>query len=386
VVGDSTISNNSSIAMPVPLAAVNASTKSAYKCADLQVAGGAPLFQKGVDQYGYPICEQDTTVNIMRDQICKQMMQSIWENGGTSTAPCEIITVTKVFPLSNFASKTTTDCRNISPAEARKLYKTENGTSFEVPDFNLNKVSGGTLSGAITNVTTFKTKYGITSTPPTFQCKKRTVVTKAEPLGATGWRSSTSTQFTLPSNYVPSSLNVTVIGGGSGGGGSNHNWTDPSGGAGGKAGNALLNNNLYLATVPGAVCKVTVGKGGGGGSPGSETKSSPGGDSAISCGDLGWNSGQAWVTGGTSVGLRAGGGDAGEGGANSPLLNSVGQSVGGGGTGAGCRMGGSGTQPGAGGGGGGTKDCAEQFSGGSGADGMAKVDSWKVYEWVDWTQ
>ncbi len=390
VMADSSISNNTSIAVPVPMAAINASTKSAYKCADLQVAGNPPLFQKGVDQYGYPICEEDTTVNIMRDQICKQMMQNIWDKGGTSTTPCEIITVTKVFPLSGAAGtkyKTTEDCKNL-PADTRKLYVTFNGAISEISNFNLSPYSGGKLSGAITNEATFKNKYGITSSAPPFTCKTRVETLKTNPVAP--WSTNGSYNFTLPSDYVPGSLNVTVVGAGSGGGGSN-NGSGWGGGAGGKAGNASINSNLYLAKKPGVTCYVSVGKGGKGGDPGSKTVSGWGTDTTIACstcttcGNNGnWDSGQAWVTGGPSVKLN-GGADSGASGEATKLTNSVGVSLGGGGAGASCGMGGAATQPGAGGGGGGTKGMCSEYSGGGGADGYARVDSWKIFEWVDWT-
>jgi hypothetical protein len=388
IVGDSGISGNSTAALPVSTTAINANLIGELKCPGTDSSGN-PLFQKG-NVYGYPICEPDTTVNIMRDQICKQMMQNIWEKGGTSTSPCEIITVTKVFPLSNYAGKTTNDCQNITPAESRKLYKVYNGVRTEIPDFNLQSIYGGKLSGTINNEAEFKQKYEIVTSSPSFVCQIRKEV---EEKPNYSWSSATSDQFTLPSNYVPGSLYVTVSGAGGGGGGSNQRLdSDDSGGEGGKAGNVLQNNHVYLATVPGAVCKVTVGGGGGGGSPGAKTQGGPGGDTSISCGNGGWNTGQAWVTGGAGSGLRANKWDSGTDGENSKLVDAVGNSIGGGGK-AGtpdvCKdpdsQGKKATQPGAGGGGGDTKDCAQQWSGGGGADGYAKVESWKVYEWVDWT-
>ena len=373
IIADKNVTPDALEAAPVPMSgisSINYSGKAEIKCSDYQKPGDAPYFQVGQDPYGNPICSQDPTVTEMQKQICNQMMSGIWSTGGTSASPCPIISVSKVFKLNNTGKtdKTTTDCTNAGG----KIF-----TSSGAEVTTLGAYPGGSLSGAITSESEFRTKYSISTASPTFTCKMRKETLKNPGMI---WNAAGTYGFNLPADFVPGSLYVTVIGGGSGGAGSKNGIGDCNkyGGKGGVAGQSLINNHVYLAKLPGVRCRVVVGKGGAGGSP--QSSSEKGYDTSITCPETGnWDTGQAWVTGAPSVGLRTDDcGDGGLTGANSPLTYN------GGGAGTECGMGSAATQPGAGGGGGGTKGTCTNYSGGGGAPGYARVDSWKIYEWVNW--
>jgi hypothetical protein len=98
IVGDKGISNVSNIAIPVSMATINSANKNEHKCAEKNSLG-QPLFQKGLDPYGLPICITDPKVNEMMTDICKVKMQQLWTQpgGGTDTSGCSGITLTKNF-------------------------------------------------------------------------------------------------------------------------------------------------------------------------------------------------------------------------------------------------------------------------------------------------
>jgi hypothetical protein len=362
IVADKNVSSNALIAAPIPIAQITNFVNNGsggYQCKDLQVAGGPTLFQKGVDQYGNPICEEDPTVTELGKKLCDQQMITIWQNGGTSTAPCEIITVTKVFKLNNAGKTnlTTNDCK----ANNYVVYDTALNKNV---NNDLHTYVGGTLSGAITDENAFKTKYGITTSSPTFTCKVPTEVAKSASYTSNG-------TLVLDDNFVPGSIYVDYLYGGGGGGGA-------SGiASGGFGGGASSNGGGSLSSVVSKpqTCMITIGAGGPGGQVSGDYcgVGKPGDPSSIVC--LGGRKDSA----GGSGAPTCDGGCKGSAGANGYGNGGAEET--------GCNMG-KGGGYGAGGGGAGT--CAEHWystcgarSGGGGGGGYAYI-RYKIYEYVNW--
>jgi hypothetical protein len=389
IVGDSTIAGNSSIAIPVPMAAINATTKSAYKCEDLQVTGGPPLFQKGVDQYGYPRCREDESVNKLNEKVCQMQMQGIWDKGGSSTAPCPIITVEKVFPiykkdrklvdigtgwLPKFQWQTkiietsinTSDC-----FKAKGSVFNDAGTNISQ---NLNTTPGGKLTG-IVNQETFISKYKILNpTVPQMFCNVAQEEEKSEEF-------TTSGALILDSNYIPGSLFVSELWGGGGGGGSSSasvTTASPLEGSGGFGGKKAESKSGQLFVYTPRTCMVIIGKGGAGASASNDSCGAgfAGEASIITCG----NSADEKLT------ANGGGGASTCGGKCNGSAGESGKGFGGP-EATGCEMGNAGGY-GAGGSGGATCNtykvtpCGTR-SGGNGGSGYAKIQ-YKVKKWVEY--
>ncbi len=378
IVGDKSVYERAIDATPIATATISTSIgKGKYECKDLQVAGGPPLFQKGEDAYGNPICLPDTTVEIMRETICKQMMQLLWNNGrstSSSTDPCAIITITKSFKLNNTGKtdKTTNDCI----ANGGRVF---NGTT-DVTN-NLQSYPGGTISGAINSESDYFAKYGQQSPSPTFRCKLKSVT-------------SASKSFTSGSNvlsptdgteFVPGSLVVDFLYGGGGGGGGS---TDMVGGFGGH-GSAKVSGALSSVTNL-ATCTVTIGVGGNP-ATGKCEGATKGVDSTVNC------------SGGNLTSIGGAGGSACSGSCNG---TNGGSSYGSGGekghhhtetryplgikttyTWDECGVGKTGGYGAGGGGGSVCNDLAviscSQKDGGAGGSGIAQV-TWKEAKYVDW--
>jgi hypothetical protein len=368
IVGDGSVEARATDATPVATATIATSSgKGKYACADLQVTGGPPLFQKGEDAYGNPICLPDTTVEKMREQICELQMKNLWtqSGGGSSQDPCDGITVSKVFKLSNpgKTNKTITDCKNAGGIVFDKTGVTR------INDFS--SYPGGTLSGFITSESAFMTKYKISSglVSPTFLCKMTNPVNKVKEA------TSNDTLF-LDENFVPGSIVVDYLVGGGGGGGSSGTQ---DGGFGGKGSTNVSGAMPYVKKLS-QTCTITIGAGGKGADVGGDYcgKGGDGNPSKIAC---------------SEGGITAPGGFGGKVCDGSCHGGSGGSSVGGGGGGANCGVGGGGGY-GAGGGGGGT--CGSwsdtwipywilcgSHSGGNGGGGYAKI-RYQVYEYTPW--
>ena len=369
IVADKGISSALTVASPVSMAQISSTAKGAYKCSDVPTTGGITLFQKGVDAYGNPICLQDTTVEIMRQQICELQMKDTWRFGGSSQDPCEYIYVSKVFKLNNTSSaasgKTTADCI----AKSGILI---DGAGNNVTN-SLNNYPGGTLSGSITSESAFRSKYKLLASSlnsPTFLCKVPSNVDRSASF-------TTSGNLNLGSDFVDGSLVVNSLYGGGGGGGASGVG---KGGMGGAAGGF---DSGALSSVNGnQVCSVIIGAGGPGAKVsadycGSGTSGNP---SSISC--VGGRKDAGGGGGGTTCGGDCHGGAGG--GAGGGARQS-------------CGMGNSATGYGAGGGAGGTCDsscacawdvcvCADicgAHSGTGGHAGYAEV-SYKVRVYNDW--
>lgn len=366
IVGDGSIDARAFDATPIATATISTSNgKGSYKCADLQVQGGPPLFQKGEDEYGNPICLQDTTVEKMREQICELQMKNLWtqSGGGSSQDPCDGITVSKVFKLSNpgKTDKTINDCKDAGGIVFDKTGATR------INDFS--SYPGGTLSGLITSESAFMTKYKISSglVSPTFLCKMSKPVDKVK-------ESTSNDTLYLDADFVPGSIVVDYLLGGGGGGGSSGMSS------GGFGGSASTNASGSLAGVKktGQTCSITIGAGGAGADAGADScgKGKAGNSSSIVC-----EGGSLTASGGSGSG-SCDGGCSGSGGGGSIL-------AGGGSGSGGCAMGGNGSY-GSGGGGGATcdsgwlnQDICGVRSGGSGGGGYAKI-KYQVYEYTPW--
>jgi hypothetical protein len=359
IIADKNVTPDALEAAPVPMSgisSINYSGKVEIKCSDYQKPGDAPYFQVGQDPYGNPICSQDATVTEMQKQICNQMMSGIWSTGGTSASPCPIISVSKVFKLNNTGKtdKTTTDCTNAGG----KIF-TSSGAEVAA----LGAYPGGTLSGAITSESEFRTKYSISTASPTFTCKVKTTSNQTQEFNASG--------VLLLKNFVAGSLTIDgMVGGGAGGGSSDQD----NGGIGGGA-SAFVSGPLY-SVVSDQSCTVTIGSGG------------VGANANVSCCARAADGGATRVACAEQASQAAGGirGSEGNDGCRGSPSGSGGASsyYGSGGSGPNCGVGGTATSYGAGGGGGGTEGvtCGCR-SGGTGAGGYVKA-SWKIFNWVNW--
>jgi hypothetical protein len=368
----------------IPMNKITAETKGEYKCSDLKQEDGAPYFQKGEDAYGYPICEKDTTVEIMREQICKQMMQKIWREGGPSEDPCEIVKISKVFKLTNPNSSgtNTSDC-----IKAGGGIFDSNGNQVT----NLNVYPGGAISdknNMYISESTFSSKYGISTPSPTFVCKKKNEGPKGESFSPASTQTESKTYtINLPSNFVPGSLTAIAVGGG-GGGASSSGYIGGKGGHPGKSESKALTG----VTTPGTSCSITVGAGGVGKDETKRNKTygTNGTSSSINCGS---DSNQSLTASGSNQnttddeGGVNGGGCGGGAGYDAPINPNTSLSYGLGGTKAGdCSHGNAApaTSYGAGGSGGNCSGstCTAK-NGGHGAGGYVEI-GYKVYEWTDW--
>jgi hypothetical protein len=358
IVGDSNVDGNAIAATPISTNSLAGYVYDGFKCSAVTPIGSIPYIQLGTDKYGAPICGVDPnqqTIDALKEEMCKIKMQNIWQNGGTTTAPCDIITVNKIFNLSNTGTtKNTQDCLN---GGGRVKYSgTVVATSSSQIPSAFQSYPGGKLSGTSLTEAQFKTKYGIVTNPPTFLCEIRSQANKGQ-----SW--SSSGVLSLGADFVPGSLYINAVQGGGGGGGG-AGGTD--GGYGGGAGG--FDSGSLSSVVTPQTCSVTIGGGGSGASAGKNSGGSGGGTS-ISCGNFGSRSAGGGGGGGN------GGGCGGSGGA--------GTRYGGGGAGEGkdAGHGAESSHYGAGGGGGGTCGTSGQHSGGSGAGGYVEA-GWKEFIWV----
>ena len=252
----------------VPYSAIRSMQYGSTDCKTLHPTDINQQYPIGYDSSGRVICGPDPNqelIDTTANELCKVKTQHVWINGGTVTTQtqsqaatgtssqsgvCKAVTVDKIFPLSNSATKTTEDCLN----QGGTVYDGSN----QVTNFAVYPGGRVTWEGVVqTDQTTFKGFYSITtSTPTNLICKKAgagTLVTV---------NADTSRSITLPSDYFPNSLQAMVIGGGGGGHGSGGATNGCYNAAGGCAGQKIIQN---FAGAPNAVCTISIGGGGGGG-------------------------------------------------------------------------------------------------------------------------
>jgi len=285
---------------------------------------------------------------------------------GSNSYACDAVLVEKIFPLSNATGKTTADCTNAINNGAVYL----NGTDVTT---QLGNYPGGIVTwkgSVLTDQAPFKTTFGITTSPPTgFVCKHKVA---GSPIQVT--YTTTNQHLTLPPDYVSRSLEVTAIGGGGGGHGS-EGYNHRSNAWGGCSG---ARSSATLAGAPNAVCTITVGSYGNGGSPGSN-QGSDGGASSVIC----TAGGQVGASGGTRGGgncIYPSNSNNGSDGGRSPWDSYVANQKSPCDAGEGIER----TNHYGGGGQGGMSDkykCGDH-SGGKGAPGVVQI-SYKQYVWVD---
>ncbi|MBI2607107.1 MAG: hypothetical protein HYW49_13615 [Deltaproteobacteria bacterium] len=176
----------------VPYSAIRAAKYTYVDCKQLYPNNINMQYQSGVDSLGQPICGKDPnqdTIDALKDEMCKLKVQQVWQNGGSTQSPCDVIQIDKVFKLTANAAKTTTDCTS------------QGGTVYDgsTASPNLGAYPGGkiTVNGTVTDEASFnKSKYGITGSSPTFGCKKEVTrqVTKSFQSSAAskGWEDTST--------------------------------------------------------------------------------------------------------------------------------------------------------------------------------------------------
>ena len=362
----------------VPYSSIRSMKYGSTDCKTLYPTDINMQYPIGYDSSGRVICGKDPnqdTIDSTAYELCKVRAQQAWVSGGTVTTQtqsqaasgtsavsgvCDSVTVDKFFPLSNAPAKTTEDCLN----QQGEIFDSNNNN---VTNSFRSNVGGrvtwkGTVYSTDATQANFKTTFGITTSTPTFVCKKA----GAGPLVTVD--ADTSRSITLPSDLFPNTLVATVVGGGGGGHGSGGITNGCYNADGGCAGQKVIQN---FTGAPNAVCTVSIGGGGGGGGT-SQDAGGGGGATTFGC-----SAGASTVTasGGNAGGSWcAYGGNSGSSGAASPITGVYISSNGA------CNAGaGAGANYGAGGQGGmsdnmGTFGCkCGNHSGGSGGSGFVRV-------------